>query len=143
MTETIRIDPPVPISSSFKFTEPTKIGPYMLRDDHFMFINFYELQHNPKEWIEPEEFIPERFDPESPYFKTPSGQRRNPASYSPFLGGKRVCLGKTFAEKMSRIIFTMMVWNFDFQFQDEKFYTTKPNLNMFTNKQVEVMMNIK
>jgi hypothetical protein len=29
------------------------------------------------EWIEPEKFIPERFNPNSPYYLTPSGKKRD------------------------------------------------------------------
>jgi len=62
------------------------------------------LHWNTKEWIEPSKYIPERFDPESPYYLTPSGKKRHPMSFGPFLGGKRICLGKTFVETMSKII---------------------------------------
>mmetsp|Transcript_25635 Transcript_25635/g.19393 ORF Transcript_25635/g.19393 Transcript_25635/m.19393 type:complete len:94 (-) Transcript_25635:94-375(-) len=89
-------------------------------------VDIYALQRNEKEWIDPNEFIPERFDPNSNYFKTPSGQKRHPMSYGPFLGGKRICLGKTFAEQITKVIFTMIVWNFEFEFDDKKFYTEKP-----------------
>ncbi len=37
-------------------------------------------------------------------------------SYIPFLGGKRVCLGKTFAENVFRFIFPMIINAFDFEF---------------------------
>jgi cytochrome P450 len=50
------------------------------------------------------EFIPERFDSSSEIAKTPSGAKRHPMSFGPFLGGKRVCLGKTFAELMIKVI---------------------------------------
>ncbi|MFS8160466.1 MAG: cytochrome P450, partial [Candidatus Roizmanbacteria bacterium] len=60
-------------------------------------INIYHLHNNPDEWITPHLYIPERFDPESPFYLTPYGTKRHPMSYGPFLGGKRICLGKTFA----------------------------------------------
>lgn len=63
---------------------------------------------NPEQWGEPEKYIPERFDPASPYFLTPSGKRRHPMSYGPFLGGKRVCLGKTFAENIGKSILAII-----------------------------------
>ena len=58
--------------------------------------------HNPDEWIEPESFIPERFDPLSKYFLTPKGTKRHPMSYGPFFGGRRICIGKTFTEILGR-----------------------------------------
>lgn len=72
-------------------------------------INIYHLHHNPEEWITPEKFIPERFDPESPFYLTPKGTKRHPMSYGPFLGGKRICLGKTFAENMGKCMLAIIV----------------------------------
>jgi hypothetical protein len=50
-------------------------------------IDMFRLGNNPLEWIDPDMFIPERFDSRSPYYKTPKGTNRNPFSFSPFLGG--------------------------------------------------------
>ena len=65
-----------------------------------MHVLIQELHHNPKYWIEPEKFIPERFDPKSKYFLTPKGKRRHLLAFAPFSGGKRVCIGKTLAENL-------------------------------------------
>ena len=61
-------------------------------------INQYALAHNAEQWQKPFEFIPERFDNSNPVSLTPGGKKRNPYSFVPFGGGKRVCFGKTFAE---------------------------------------------
>jgi cytochrome P450 len=61
-------------------------------------IDMYHLHRNPKDWVRPEEFIPERFDPKSEFFLRADGTKRHPMAFGPFLGGKRVCLGKTFVE---------------------------------------------
>mmetsp|Transcript_41075 Transcript_41075/g.39595 ORF Transcript_41075/g.39595 Transcript_41075/m.39595 type:complete len:132 (-) Transcript_41075:333-728(-) len=50
ISETLRIEPSVPISSPFKFTEPVQIGNHYIRDDHYCQINIYGLHHNPAEW---------------------------------------------------------------------------------------------
>jgi cytochrome P450 len=63
---------------------------------------------NPDEWQEPENFIPERFDPESPYYLTPKGTKRHPMSFGPFLGGRRICLGKSFAENIAKVVFPII-----------------------------------
>ena len=54
-------------------------------------------------------FIPDRFDPTSKYYLTPKGTKRHPMSYGPFLGGKRICLGKTFAENMAKCIIPIIL----------------------------------
>ena len=62
-------------------------------------------------------------------------------SYGPFLGGKRICLGKTFAEYFGKIIFIMMAWNYEFTFDDPRHYKVKPASNIL-NKPAEVKINL-
>ena len=78
------------------------------------------------QWKEPEKFIPERFDPSSEYFLTPSGQKRHPMSFGPFVGGKRICLGKTFAEIMAKVVGSAIISLYDFKFENESYYKGKP-----------------
>lgn len=85
-------------------TKNDTIGKYKILKGTPFHIGMYEVQHNPNEWFEPEKFIPERFDPSSKYYLTPSGKRRHPMSFGPFLGGKRACLGKTFIEMGSKVL---------------------------------------
>lgn len=87
------------------------------------------LHRNPKEWQHPDKYIPDRFDPENPLFLTPEGKRRHPMSFAPFLGGKRICLGKTFVETISKIIGPTILYNFDFKAQNPKHLERKPENN--------------
>ena len=64
-------------------------------------INFSFIHKDPKEWIDPERYDPDRFDPTSKMFLRPDGKPRNPFSFCPFFGGKRICLGKTLAKFMT------------------------------------------
>ena len=53
-------------------------------------ISLFGMHYNPEEWHEPLKFIPERFDPESEYYTSPStGKSRNSLSFVPFSVGKR------------------------------------------------------
>lgn len=79
-------------------------------------IMIHKLCNDPREWIEPERFIPERFDADSRYFLTPNGKRRNPYSFSPFLGGSRICIGKTFIEVVSKLTVPTLLAHFEFDF---------------------------
>ncbi len=130
--ESLRIEPPVTFSTYCMMSEDTQVGKYMFKEGTSFIINMMDIQHNPQEWIEPEKYIPERFDPESKYYLTPGGKKRHPMSFSPFLGGKRVCLGKTFADMVSRVIAPSILYNFDFEFVDEVHQTSKPlnNVNL-------------
>lgn len=76
-----------------------------------------KLGNDPTEWIDPERFIPERFDHTSKYFLTPAGKRRNPYSFSPFLGGSRICIGKTFIEMVSKLTVPTLLSHVDFEFE--------------------------
>ena len=78
----------------------------------------YHLCNNPNEWIQPRKFIPERFNPENKYYLTPSGSKRNAYSFSPFLGGSRVCIGKTFFEAVGKLAVPSLLSHFKFEFMD-------------------------
>ncbi len=83
-------------------------------------IGMEAMHHDPNQWKEPSKFVPERFDPKFvDWYLTPSGKPRNPMTFGPFLGGKRVCLGKTFAETVTRFTIPILFYHFDFDFQDE------------------------
>ena len=53
-------------------------------------------------------------------------------SFGPFLGGKRICLGKTFIETVSKIIGPTIISNFEFEFVNEINKTYKPDNNMMS-----------
>jgi cytochrome P450 len=74
--------------------------------------------HDPDQWKSPEQFIPERFDHESPYYMKPDGTKRNPLAFSPFFGGRRVCLGKTFAEIVAKFVVNGLISRLKFEFED-------------------------
>jgi cytochrome P450 len=69
---------------------------------------------DPKQWIEPNKFMPERFDHKSPLSLTPDGQKRHLQAYNVFFGGKRVCLGKGFAERLVAMIVPNILMQLDF-----------------------------
>lgn len=101
VNETLRADPSG-ISFGFEVTEPVEVCGVKISEGNSILFNLHDLHMNPEEWFEPEKWIPERFDPNSKYYLTPAGKKRIAASFSPFFGGRRVCLGKTFAENIAR-----------------------------------------
>ena len=68
------------------------------------------------------EFLPERFDNNDPLFLTPDGKKRHTNAMAPWLGGPRVCFGKSLAETTMKISTTYITQMFDLEFEDPKFY---------------------
>jgi len=77
--------------------------------------NVVLVHNNPLIWQNPREFIPERFDIHSEYFLTPSGEKRHPYSYMPFVAGPRNCIGQNFAMLEIKHIVVYLLSNFRFE----------------------------
>ena len=82
-------------------------------------ILFNEIHHDPVQWREPHKYVPDRFDTRTPnniWSLTTDGKQRNPLSFTPFFGGKRICLGKTFAETVVKFTIPLIYHHVDFAF---------------------------
>ena len=78
-----------------------------------------QLHHDALQWgAQHNEFIPERFDSNSRHFLAPNGKPRHPYSYAPFLGGHRICLGKTFSENVGKRLISMLFKLYRFEHAD-------------------------
>ena len=117
--ESLRIEPPVHLSSTLCFTEDVNLGKYRIKKDDSVLVHIWALHHKEHLWIDHNKFIPERFDPSSKYYQTPSGDKRPHYAFVPFLGGKRICLGKTFIEVISKITGPSILTHFDLDFSTE------------------------
>lgn len=111
----MRIDPPVRISTPIVFTEDITTEGVLIKKGQPIMIHMYNMHYNPEEWIEPQKYIPERFDPTNKLSVRPDGGKRHMMSYGPFLGGKRVCLGKTFAENIGKCVLPIIYSQLDFE----------------------------
>lgn len=130
--ESLRIDPPVPVNSWIMMTQDTTCGGINFRAYDEILIDCYNIHHDPSQWQRPEEFLPERFDQNSPLYLTPSGAKRDAMSFIPFNGGKRICFGKTFAELVNRVIVMGLFNAYDFEFVDQKWNSERMTYNVST-----------
>jgi len=135
--ESLRIEPPASITAAQTLSRDVtlsgkKVGnTQVLPKIHFrkgdgLVFALESIQRDPKQWIEPLKFIPERFDEKSEYFLRPNGEPRNPISFTPFIGGKRICLGKTFAEITTKFTVPLLYYHFDFDYVEPKHKESKP-----------------
>ena len=102
------------------------------------------IMHDPVQWPEPERYMPDRFDAkDEKWSKTTEGNPRNPLSFTPFFGGKRVCLGKTFAEVTVRFTVPLIFHFLDFEFVNkEEQIASKTNFSVGGVKELELPMKV-
>jgi cytochrome P450 len=114
--ESMRIETPIPTSTTSCFNKEVKMGGVTFEAGQAFYVNISNMHHDPSQWQRPSEYLPDRFDSDSPLYATPSGEKRHPMVFNPFLGGKRICLGKTFAEMTVRMTMPLLYYHFDFEF---------------------------
>ena len=139
----MRLQPPAPASSSNKFVKTVNIKGVDFTPQTGFMLNFNAIHKDPNEWRDPEKYEPDRFDPKSPMYLRPDGKQRNPFSFCPFFGGKRICLGKTLAEFMTVFTLPLVLYHFQFEFVDPEHAIIKPNLQLATFKTPKIPMRIK
>ena len=99
--EAMRLHPPAWILMTRTPLEPITVGGYPIHPGEWIFIAPYVMHRDPQYFEEPERFEPERFsearEAELPRY-----------AYFPFGGGKRVCIGNSFAMMEARLILATM-----------------------------------
>jgi len=137
--EALRIESPVPQSTPTTFYQDAVINGVLINAYDQVGIAIDYMQRDPVQWQQPDQFIPERFDPESPFYKRPDGGVRHPLAFGAFLGGQRVCLGKTFAEVMVRFTISIVLYHYSFEIIDRDLVENKPPMNSAGREQPTIM----
>lgn len=99
--ETLRLYPPVWVITR-QATREAQVGKYFVPSGSAIFVSPYALHHNPKQFINPEAFMPERFS--AGYEK-----RLNRYSYMPFGAGVRAALEESFVTTVSTLLLAGIV----------------------------------
>ena len=137
--ETLRRDAPAAISKISNMTKATTICGVDLSPKDAFIIGTQFIQMDPRQWTQPDSFIPDRFNPDSPLYLKPGGGKRNTYAYSPFSGGQRVCLGKTFAEVTLKFTLPLYYHYFNFELVNEEHKKVRPYVTLGTRKNPEIM----
>ena len=121
--ESLRIEPPVLNSleieckSNVVIKSSSGVNYNILKGDHIL-LAIQDLHRDPNAWHNPLEYMPERWNPESKFYKTPSGTKRHPTQFIPFLGGSRNCLGQNFALLEGKFLLCYLFDRFNFELGD-------------------------
>ncbi|KAL0648605.1 hypothetical protein Bca4012_046896 [Brassica carinata] len=108
--ETMRLHPAgvVPRETSSKWI---KVGGYDIPPKTKVFVNLYSIQRDPKQWENPDDFIPERFMENNIEFMGSKG-------YIPFGFGRRNCPGMAFGNTLLEEIIVNLLYRFDWKLPD-------------------------
>ena len=120
-----RIDPPTSSTLAYFAKEDVEICGVKFEKRSLLEINSLWIHYNSLEWQKPNEFIPERFDPESEYFKRPpiessTKEVRDPKSFIPFGFGLRSCAGQTLARLESKVLLSRIITNVEYEIDKEQ-----------------------
>ena len=140
MNEALRYESPAPMATPVYLKQDMQLGKYQFLKGDVIVNSFYGLHFNGDEWQRPFEFLPECFDSQSELSLTPDGKKRNAASFAPFNGGSRVCMGKTFAEANLKIMMTYLTQSFDFEHMNPDFQSGQFPYAHFLQGSVEPRM---
>ncbi|KAL4364921.1 cytochrome P450 CYP82D47 [Arachis hypogaea] len=107
--ESMRLYPAGPLSGPREFTEDCTLGGYHIKAGTRMFLNIWKLHRDPRVWLDPLEFKPERFltthkdlDVKGQHFEL-----------LPFGGGRRSCPGITFGVQMTHLALAAFLHAFE------------------------------
>ena len=109
------MDPPTIASIDYKTKEECKICDVVVPKGLPISLGISFIHENPTIWQQPESYQPERFDPQSPLFKTADGKTRHPLSFMPFSFGLRNCPGQILALLEIRVFIALLLLKMDFE----------------------------
>jgi len=109
MKESMRLFPPATGVTPRKTTTDVDLGPYHIPKGSLVGMDIYGIHHNPANWVDPDQFDPERFA-EGGENEVKMGNG-NGASYSwiPFSNGARQCIGMNFSLAEQRVVLSMFL----------------------------------
>eukprot|EP00343_Euplotes_focardii_P012689 CAMPEP_0205832288 /NCGR_PEP_ID=MMETSP0206-20130828/46551_1 /ASSEMBLY_ACC=CAM_ASM_000279 /TAXON_ID=36767 /ORGANISM="Euplotes focardii, Strain TN1" /LENGTH=535 /DNA_ID=CAMNT_0053137685 /DNA_START=25 /DNA_END=1632 /DNA_ORIENTATION=+ len=116
--ETLRLSSPI-YGKPLKATEDIKFkSGFKVRKGTVIYPNNGVIGVSENIWSSPQKFIPERFDPESPYFKLPNGEKRDAIAWLAFGAGPRACMGDNFSMYFMKVGLVYFLHLFEFEFKD-------------------------
>lgn len=115
--EGLRIDCSATASVSYEALQDVQICGVDIPKGEILLIDILAMHFNEEEWHTPNEFIPERFDPESKFFYKPGTEKemRSPYAYTPFGLNVRNCPGQAIAKIEMKVIVAYLMTMMDYE----------------------------
>ena len=107
--ETLRLHPSAPLLLPRECREEFEINGYKIPAKTRVLVNAWAMGRDPRYWIDPESFVPERFLDSSIDFKGTNFE------YIPFGAGRRICPGMLFGLINVELPLAMLLHHFDWK----------------------------
>ncbi|XP_038896609.1 cytochrome P450 CYP82D47-like [Benincasa hispida] len=107
--ETLRLYPAGPLSGIREFSQDCTLGGYHVAAGTRLITNLWKIQTDPRVWVEPLEFKPERFVSSEKHVDV-KGQNYE---LGPFGFGRRACPGLGFGVQMTQLVLAILVHSFE------------------------------
>ncbi|CAI8609835.1 unnamed protein product [Vicia faba] len=112
--ETLRLRPATPLMSPRETISSVNLKGYYIPKKTMVCVNNWAIQRDPKNWENPEEFIPERFEQSQVDFRGQDFQ------FIPFGFGRRGCPGMNFGVAMVEYILASILYWYDWEINSGK-----------------------
>jgi cytochrome P450 len=120
--EALRLYPPAFVLPR-RACEDAFIGPYAIPKHSEVVIWTYHAQRNAKFYPEPEQFRPERFEPQAE-------AARSRYAYMPFGAGQRACIGQQFAMIEGQLILATLLPRLQFEYLRRRAPQARPGVTL-------------
>ncbi|KAM0816462.1 hypothetical protein AB5N19_02264 [Seiridium cardinale] len=115
LDESLRCYPPVPITAPrVAPAGGAVIAGHAVPENTVVGVWHWATYHSPELFVEPDEFIPERFEGKDPKF---ANDRLD--AVQPFIVGPRDCIGRNLAYAEMRLVLAKLIWNFDLRLAED------------------------
>ena len=107
--ETLRLYPPGPLTGIREAMEDCTVGGYFVPKGTRLLVNIWKLQRDPRVWLNPSEFQPERFMTTHADIDV----RGQNFEYIPFSSGRRSCPAITYGMQVVHLALARVLQGFD------------------------------
>ncbi|KAF2324306.1 hypothetical protein GH714_012161 [Hevea brasiliensis] len=107
ISETLRMYPPGPLLMPHESSQDCTVGGYWVPGGTMLFVNLWAMQNDPKTWVDPGEFKPERFG-------SCEGMRDG-FRFMPFGTGRRGCPGEGLAMSIVGLALGSLIQCFEWE----------------------------
>ena len=135
ISETLRLYPPVPLLVPREASEDCVVGNYDVPQGAMLLVNAWAIHRDPKVWVNPTKFMPERFE----------GWSGDGYRLIPFGAGRRGCPGVALANRVIGLALGTLIQSFEWERigEEEVDMTEYLGLTMLKVKPLEAMCKVR